>query len=80
MILHDVSSNLRFTRTVAFHQVGIRRVRVMSAKVFEDLQAQYRNELRLTSQRTELQTDRRIAAEQNNVREETEMERLRGRP
>lgn len=61
---------------IVFHQVGIRHVRVMSESVFHDLQAKYRNELRLESERTELQTNRQIEQEKNVVRESTEMERL----
>lgn len=61
---------------IVFHQVGIRHVKVMSESVFHDLQAKYRNELRLESERTELQTNRQIEQEKNVVRESNEMERL----
>ena len=61
---------------IVFHQVGIRQVKIMSESVFHDLQAKYRNELRLESERTELQTNRQIEQEKNAVREKNEMERL----
>ncbi|MCR9141123.1 MAG: SPFH domain-containing protein [bacterium] len=61
---------------IVFHQVGIRSVKVMSTSVFHDLQAKYRNELRLESERTQVQTDREIEQEKNQVREVSEMERL----
>ena len=34
---------------IVFHHVGVRHVKVMSASVFNDLQADYRNQLRLNS-------------------------------
>ena len=61
---------------ILFHQVGIRHVKVMSSHVFHDLQSSFRNDLRLQSQRKELETNRRIASEENALRENTEMERL----
>lgn len=58
---------------IVFHHVGIRHVKVMSASVFNDLQAEYRNQLRLNSAKTRISTDRQIAAEENQQREETGM-------
>lgn len=61
---------------ILFDQVGIEKVTIMSEKLFEDLQAEYRDELRLNVETTRLQTDRQIATEQNTAREATESERL----
>lgn len=61
---------------IIFHQVGVRSVRVMSGRVFEDLQASYRNEMRLKSSQSRIDTDRLIAQQENKQREETESERL----
>ncbi len=61
---------------INFHHVGIRHVKVMSANVFNDLQADYRNQLRLASAKTRISTDRQIAIEENQQREETGMGKL----
>ncbi len=61
---------------IVFHQVGIRSVRVMSGHVFEDLQARYRNELRLQSARSRIEADKHIAQEENSLRESKEKERI----
>ena len=61
---------------IVFHHVGIRSVRVMSGHVFEDLQAGYRNEMRLQSSRSRIETDRQIAQQENALRETTETERI----
>lgn len=61
---------------IVFHHVGIRSVKVMSANVFNDLQAEYRNKIRLDSAKTRINADRQIALEENQQREETEMENL----
>ncbi len=59
---------------ILFDQVGIEKVRVMSASLFENLQAQYRNSLRLEVEKKRIDTDRQIAGEENNLREKTETE------
>ena len=61
---------------IVFHQVGVRSVRVMSGRVFEDLQAGYRNEMRLQSSRSRIETDQEIARHENMLRENTETERI----
>ena len=61
---------------ILFDQVGIEKVRIMSEKLFEDLQSEYRDELRLNVSRARIQTDRKIAGEENSTREETETERM----
>lgn len=61
---------------IVFHQVGIRRVRVMSAKLFDDLQARYRDELRLQAARTRISTDQQITSEENASVEKKGLERL----
>ncbi len=61
---------------IVFHQVGIRHVRVMSEAVFNDLQAKYRNDMRLEAERTRLETEQQIALEANTRNEKTRMEQL----
>ena len=61
---------------ILFDQVGIEKVRIMSEKLFEDLQAEYRDQLRLGVATARIQTDRKIAGEENAMRERTETERL----
>jgi hypothetical protein len=61
---------------ILFDQVGIEKVRIMSEKLFEDLQSEFRDELRLNVARTRIQTDSQIAGEENTTRERTETERM----
>ncbi len=61
---------------ILFDQVGIEKVRIMSEKLFEDLQAEYRDELRLSVATARIQTDRKIAGEENTMRERTETEQM----
>jgi hypothetical protein len=61
---------------IVFHQVGIEKVRIMSKTVFENLQAQYRDTLRLDVAKTRISTDKQIAAEENIQKEKTELESL----
>ena len=61
---------------ILFDQVGIEKVTIMSEKLFEDLQSEYRDQLRLNVATARLDTDRQISAEENTVREKTESERL----
>jgi flotillin len=46
---------------IIFDQVGIEQVRVMSGKLFQDLQSDFRSKLRLSASASQLQTDREIA-------------------
>ena len=61
---------------ILFDQVGIEKVRIMSEKLFEDLQAEYRDQLRLNVATARIQTDQKIAGEENATRELTESERM----
>lgn len=61
---------------ILFDQVGIDKVRIMSANLFEDLQSEYRDRLRLNVSTGRIQTDKKIAREENAKRQETESERL----
>lgn len=61
---------------IIFDQVGIEKVKIMSNEVFEHLQAQYRNLLRLEVEKTRIDIDRKIAGEENIMKEKTAMEKL----
>lgn len=61
---------------IVFDQVGIEKVRIMSERLFEDLQAEYRNQLRLNVESTRIETDREIAGKENATRELTESEQM----
>jgi hypothetical protein len=61
---------------IIFDQVGIEKVRIMSHRLFEQLQAQFRDGLRLEVERKRITTDRQIAAEQNAMREGTGLESI----
>lgn len=61
---------------ILFDQVGIKQVRIMSERLFEDLQSEFRDKLRLDVSKARIQTDREIAGEENNMREQTETERI----
>ena len=61
---------------ILFDQVGIEKVRIMSDRLFEQLQAQFRDGLRLEVERKRIVTDRQIAAEQNAMREGTGLETI----
>ena len=61
---------------IIFDQVGIESVRIMSSKLFENLQSEYRDSIRLNVEKKRLETDRDISATENSTREETELERL----
>ncbi len=61
---------------ILFDQVGIAKVRIMSDKLFQDLQSKFRNSLRLEVEKKKLETDREIAHEQNEMHEKTETEKL----
>lgn len=61
---------------ILFDQVGIEKVRIMSDRLFEQLQAQFRDGLRLEVERKRIATDREIAAEQNAMREGTGLETI----
>lgn len=61
---------------IIFDQVGIEKVRVMSAQLFEDLQSNFRNQLRLEVEKTRINTDKEVAFEENNMKEKTELHKL----
>ncbi len=61
---------------IVFDELGIESVRIMSDMLFEDLQSQYRDSLRLDVAKTRISTDKQIAAEENAMREKTELERI----
>jgi hypothetical protein len=61
---------------IVFDQVGIEQVRVMSSRLFEQLQSRFRDELRLEVERARIGTDREIARESNAVREANGLERI----
>lgn len=61
---------------ILFDQVGIEKVRIMSDKLFKDLQSSYRNQLRLNSEKTRIATDRQLAQQNNEMNEKNEMEQI----
>ncbi|HNV47439.1 MAG TPA: SPFH domain-containing protein [Spirochaetota bacterium] len=61
---------------IVFDQVGIEKVRIMSNKLFEELQAQFRDRLRLDVERTRIATDQEIATEQSTMKEKTELKAI----
>lgn len=61
---------------IIFDQVGIESVRIMSKTLFENLQSSYRDNIRLDVEKKKISTDKQIAAEQNLMKEKTELERL----
>ncbi|MEW6265928.1 MAG: SPFH domain-containing protein [Thermodesulfobacteriota bacterium] len=69
----------RIERTwgLIFDQVGIERVTILSARVFEDLQQKTRDQLRLSSAESRMQTDQEIEKKQAQYSEE--MERIKAK-
>jgi len=61
---------------IVFDQVGIEKVKIMSNRLFNDLQSEFRNKLRLDSSKTQIATDREITKEENEIREKNELERI----
>jgi flotillin len=61
---------------IIFDQVGIEQVRVMSGKLFQDLQSDFRSKLRLSASKSQLQTDREIARMNNQTHEQNMQEKL----
>ena len=61
---------------IVFDQVGIEKVKIMSNRLFNDLQSEFRNKLRLESSKTQISTDREIAKEENEIHEKNELERI----
>ena len=61
---------------IIFDQVGIEKVQIMSNKLFENLQSQFRDKLRLEVAKTKIETDKQIAKEENIKREKTELEKI----
>ncbi len=61
---------------IIFDQVGIEKVTIMSDRLFKDLQSEYRNKLRLNSERTRITTDREILRQKNETEEKSMLEKL----
>jgi hypothetical protein len=61
---------------ILFDQVGIEKVHIMSSRLFEQLQSQFRDGLRLEVERKRISTDREISHESNSVREVDGLEKL----
>lgn len=61
---------------IVFDQVGIEKVRIMSDKLFTDLQSEFRDKLRLESSKTRINTDREISKHENEIHEKNELERI----
>ena len=61
---------------IVFDQVGIEKVKIMSNRLFNDLQSEFRNKLRLESSKTQISTDREIVKEENEIHEKNELERI----
>lgn len=61
---------------IVFDQVGIEKVRIMSDKLFKDLQSDFRNKLRQESETKRITTDRNIAKEDNSANEKTRLEKI----
>jgi len=61
---------------ILFDQVGIKKVSIMSEKLFEDLQSEYRDQLRLNVATARIKTDREIAGKENITREETQTDQM----
>ena len=61
---------------IVFDQVGIEKVKIMSDRLFTDLQSEFRNKLRLESSRTQIATDREISKQENEIHEKNELERI----
>jgi hypothetical protein len=62
---------------VKFDQVGIERVTILSARVFEDLQQKARDDLRLTAAESKMETDQSIQKKASEHTEEMEALRCR---
>jgi hypothetical protein len=61
---------------IIFDQVGIEQVRVMSGKLFQDLQSEFRSKLHLNASISQLQTDREISKLNNETHEKNMKEKL----
>lgn len=61
---------------IVFDQVSIEKVTVMSSKLFQDLQAAFRNQRRLESAKIQINTDLEIASEENAMKEKTAKQQL----
>lgn len=61
---------------ILFDQVGIEKVTIMSDRLFADLQSDFRNKLRLEAAKTQINTDKEVANEENQMKEVTELKRL----
>lgn len=61
---------------IIFDQVGIEQVRVMSAKLFNDMQSEFRSKLHLNASISQLQTESEIARLNNETHEKNTTEKL----
>jgi CII-binding regulator of phage lambda lysogenization HflD len=61
---------------ILFDQVGIEQVRIMSDKLFHDLQSEFRSKLHMNASISQLQTDREIAKLNNETHEKNMKEKL----
>lgn len=61
---------------IIFDQVGIEQVRVMSGKLFQDMQSEFRSKLRLNASVSQLHTDREISRLNNETHEKNMKEQL----
>lgn len=71
-MLKEQLARVERTWGVLFDQVGIERVVILSKQVFEDLQQQTRDSLRLSAATSRMQTDQDIEKKQAQHKEETE--------
>jgi hypothetical protein len=61
---------------IIFDQVGIEQVRIMSDKLFHDLQSAFRSKLRLSAEISNMQTEREIDRIKNETHEKNMTEKL----
>ncbi len=61
---------------IVFDQVGIVKVTIMSNRLFQDLQSDFRSQHRLKAERVRISTDRELAKEANLIMEKNELEKL----
>ncbi len=64
---------------ILFDQVGIEQVRIMSNRLFTDLQAKYRSQTRLNAEKVQIETNRQISKEETETQEKIELEKLESR-
>jgi hypothetical protein len=74
--LHNQLKSIEDKWGIIFDQVGIEKVRIMSNSLFEELQSQYRNELRLESEKTRIETDKQISSQETAMQEVVQLEKI----